>query len=1856
MAHTPTEHAAVLALRGVHHHNLRGFDLEIPQGKLVVVTGVSGSGKSSLAFDTLHAEGQRRYIECLSSYARQFIERMDKPQVDSITGILPSVALRQGKSIRAARSTVATITEIGESFRLLFTHAAEPNCPQCGSPVQRVQIQAMVEDLLSQGEGRRLVVGFAVPIVSPLAARAACHGLAQAGYHRAWHKDAAHDLDTTIDSLEMGQPLHVIQDRLVLQATDAKRLADSLDQALRRGDGLVHVWVQGSGIAPQHWQPAPTESDIFQHFHASERLQCLACGTAVANPSPQLFSFNSAVGACESCNGFGRLADIDWGRVVPDPSKSLRDGAIKPWSTEATKEERRDLEAFCLRQEIDFDQPWRDLSETQRQSLFDGEKGGWRAGRFYGLRGWFKWLEGKTYKMHVRVLLARYRAYVPCPSCGGARLKATARAWRVQGLDLPTWLGLPVGEVRIRLGQLQTSVSVARALEQPLRDLRKRIDFLDEVGLHYLSLDRAARTLSGGELQRVQLVAALATGLSQVLYVLDEPSVGLHPRDNDKLLQILQRLRAAGNTVVVVEHDPALIRAADMLIDLGPGAGEKGGQLLYAGPTAGVMAVPESLTGDYLSGRKQVNLARETPLAKLGSVRASRGRVPQWLTIVAPTARTLRGQDVQLQLGALNAICGVSGSGKSTLVDEVLYRNLLRARGESVDEPGPCGGILGSDSIRQVVLVDQELPHGSTRANCATYLKVWDGIRARLAGESLAISKGFTEATFSFNREGGRCAVCEGLGVELVDMQFLSDVRMTCEACEGQRFQADVLQVRYRGLNAYDFLQRTAGEIAEQFSDDPGLAAPMQQLSDLGLGYLRLGQPLATMSGGEAQRLKIAWHLLSARTRGGLFLLDEPSTGLHLHDVANLLHNLRLLVDSGNTVVLIEHHLDLLAAADWLVELGPEGGPAGGQVLFQGNPLELLPLDTPTARHLRRKDVAATGLRADLSDVDLDPGVIQVRGAQVHNLKNISVDVPRTGMTVVTGLSGSGKSSLAFDVIFAEGQRRFLDCLSPFARQYLPPILRPDVQSLLGLPPTVAIAQRTTRGGSRSTVATLTDIYPYLRLLFARCGEQHCPDCGGLVSGQSASDVADAIAGHFGKQPIYLMAPVVRGRKGQHKDVIARAQKTDQAWLQVDGRLVSAHGIPELRRHVPHDIDAVVARLQPRQTVDYVAEIFSAVQSALAQGDGTVLVRTADSAAVTYSLRRYCPSCDKSVQAPDPRLFTFTSSAGWCPACTGTGIYDPQAEAKAEAKKKARKKKKKDDDGRSTAELQRAGMPDGGEIIADQAVRLAQTCSACQGSRLAPAARAVTLGGRGIDQWMAQGPLELLAFLAETPWPERQQAVAGPIIAEVVERCRFLDRVGLHYLSLGRGAPTLSGGESQRIRLAAQLSSNLQGVLYVLDEPTIGLHAEDNRKVLDCLGDLVKHGAGLLVVEHDEETILRADSVLELGPGGGHGGGEVIFQGSVQALLACADSPTGQALKPGGIRKVRDQARPIVDSLGQVRLIGAARNNLRNVDATIQRGRFNVVTGVSGSGKSTLVRDMLVVRGNLAIAGEPCIDEELREISGLDGIGRVVEVDQSPIGRTPRSCPATYMGIFDDIRKIFAALPDAKVAGVRADRFGFNSGEGRCPQCLGSGELRVEMAFLPTARVPCETCAGARYRPEILQIRHKGASIGDVLTMNLAEAAEHFAAHAGIAKPLKLATQMGLGYLQLGQSSDTLSGGEAQRLKIVSELAKSRRTGSLYVLDEPSTGLHLQDVRKLLTVLHDLVDRGDTLVVIEHQLDIVREADWVIDLGPGAGTAGGCISFQGPLAELLASGPDGPTRRALLTDLHAGLTKRPSKR
>ncbi|MDR1316396.1 MAG: excinuclease ABC subunit UvrA [Spirochaetales bacterium] len=1814
---------------GVAQNNLKNIRVKIPLGKLTVVTGVSGSGKSSLAFDTIYAEGQRRYVETFSAYTRQFLDRMDKPRVNRVSGIPPAVAIDAVNPVRTSRSTVGTMTEISDYLKLLFSRAARLYCASCGKPVRNDTPEsvaaALREETAKSPAG--LVVTFSLAVPQKTTAASLREILATQGYTRYYSESANH--------------LEIIQDRLVFDpgsAEDSSRLAEDLEAAFRFGKGRLSVHILGED-----------RKTAVKTLKFSSGLHCAACDIHYRQPSAGTFSFNSPVGACPKCRGFGRVIDFDIGLVIPDQNKTLAAGAVKPWQTASFAECQEDLEKYARRRGVPLDVPWKDLGVRHKAWVIEGE-GSWDDGKWYGIRRFFDWLEKKSYKMHIRVLLSKYRAYRICPECGGSRLKPEALLWRVgeppEALSIKDITALPIGGCLGFFSRLKLAPEDMQTTQTVLEGIISRLHYLVDVGLSYLTLDRQSRTLSGGEVQRINLTTALGVSLVNTLFVLDEPSIGLHSRDIRRLITILHRLRDAGNTLLVVEHDPELIRAADHFIDMGPGPGEKGGSIVFSGGIRELLSSRKSLTARFLTG--DIHVGEVSPLAPAEAASApplSGGNPPatppeaavsRKLVLHGAGENNLKHIDLNLPLGRFVCLTGVSGSGKSTLVEDILYRALRRIKGQAAETPGAYEKITGHQFIHDVIMIDQSPLGRTARSNPASYSGAMSGIRKAFAASEEARSRGLTAGDFSFNSGAGRCPVCGGSGFEHIEMQFLSDVYLRCPDCDGRRYRPEILEIRIGGAHPKfspasiaDVLDMTVSEACSFFRDKPDIISALSILNDVGLGYLKLGQSVPTLSGGEAQRLKLASYLAGAAdgsqpkgpASGNLFLLDEPTTGLHFADIAILLKVFRRLTGAGHSLLVIEHNLDVIAAADWIIDLGPEGGEEGGSVIAEGTPLQFVE-DFPghTAAALRRyTEYPAVAEQQPV--LRLPPAeAITLRGAREHNLKNISLEIPRDTFTVITGVSGSGKSTIAFDILFAEGQRRYLESVGAYARQFVQPAARPDIDEAVGIPPTVAIEQRTSRGGRKSTVATVTEIYHFLRLLYVKLGVQHCPDCGIPIRPQTRDSIAARLMRDYRGQTLTILAPLINSRKGVYKDLAKQAAAKGYTRLRVDGEYLPTEPWPKLDRYKEHSIDLPLADVPINPGNE--KQLRGVLDAALETGKGVIsIIPVSGSAAVPviFSTLRACPGCGRGFPEPDPRLFSYNSKHGWCPSCYGTGLRLAGF-----------------DEEQSGEEIWWNDWYEGAEI----------PCPECGGRRLNKEALAVTFDGLSIADTCALTVVGATARFDALRLPPREAEIAKDIIKEIQGRLAFLSEVGLSYLCLDRAVPTLSGGEARRIRLASQLGSNLRGVCYILDEPTIGLHPRDNAMLLESLEKLKKKGNSIVVVEHDEETIRRADHIIDIGPGGGSGGGQLIAQGSIADILKNTVSKTAACLRQPMSHPLFARRRPVSAAgegpLGSLKITRACLHNLKNVDAAFPLGALVCVTGVSGSGKSTLVSDILLPnlcslvprrKGPKNLTG-------CGSLEGWENLRRVLEVDQSPIGKTPRSCPATYVGFWDDIRRLLAETPEARVRGYTPSRFSFNTPEGRCPDCEGQGMRKIEMSFLPDVTVLCETCAGRRFEPETCEITFKGKSAADILRFSAEEACEFFSFHPKIHHALSLLCDVGLGYISLGQQSPSLSGGEAQRIKLVSELARIRpelrvrggenqQAGALYILDEPTIGLHMADVEKLIRVLHRLVDAGNTIILIEHNLDIIAEADWVIDMGPEGGEGGGRIIAAGSPEKLI---------------------------
>ena len=1926
-----------MEVRGARQNNLKGVDVDLALGKMTVITGPSGSGKSSLAFETIYAEGQRRYVETFSPYMRQFLDRMDKPRVDEIRGIPPAIAIEQSNPVKSSRSTVGTMTEINDYLKLLWPRVARAFCPNCEREIRPETAKSIADHIRQELSGKNVLINFWIAVPAKTEPRAFFDFIQQQGYLRVWIDNEIVRVDSDKKIKRLGARVQVIQDRIDISPANSARLTEALETALRFGKGRVNIVpiletenAQRSTSNVQrpiietvgHSQSAIRNPQSELPF--STGWHCAHCDIDIRPPTPGLFSFNSPLGACPACRGFGRTIAIDLNKAIPDRSLSIKEGVVRVFRGEEFGESQKDLLRACAREEVDIRIPFEELPKSDQDFVINGEK---RTDgveddedddRWYGVHGFFRWLESKTYKMHVRVLLSRYRAYTTCPSCHGGRFQPEALNYKISAirhpkseilLTLPEFDALAVSEARDILAQADISSNDSTA--QMLRnEICARLSYLCEVGVGYLTLDRSTRTLSGGEVQRVNLTTCLGASLVNTLFVMDEPTVGLHPRDVGRLVRVMHNLRDKGNTLLVVEHEEQVIRASDNLIDIGPGRGERGGELVYSGAldkflggSAAPRAMPNkiaqrsnsqgrsaasdltspaerpihhSLTKDYLSGRKSIPVPKSRRKSKL------------FIKITGAREHNLKNVDVDLPLGVFTCVTGVSGSGKSTLIHDVLYRHLARAKGQSSDQdPGACKSVTGAHRIGDVVMVDQSALARTPRSTPVLYLGLYDRVRELFAAQPEAMSQGLTASAFSFNSGSGRCERCSGTGFEKIEMQFLSDLYVRCAECEGRRFQSHVLKIKLQDKSIHDVLELTVGEAIQFFAEigeQKSLSDPLKILEEVGLGYLRLGQPLNTLSGGESQRLKLVRHLTETenterptsnaqRSTNGeaihtsqsalrnLFIFDEPTTGLHFDDVAILLQLFQRLVGLGHSIVVIEHNLEVIKCADWVVDLGPEAGNEGGEVVATGTPEQIAKIEkSHTGRFLRpvladsrgrsrlavipngsegshKKSTASkrSFLYAEDDSVELaraaestprfrfneNNGMIGIHGAREHNLKNITVDIPRDQMVVVTGLSGSGKSTLAFDILFAEGQRRFLDSMSPYARQFVEQLEKPDVDLVTGLPPSVAIEQRVTRGGGKSTVATVTEVYHFLRLLFAKTGTQFCPDCDLPVEKQSLGAIVKQVETAVKRGVLKVLAPLVKARKGFHTDVARWAERQGFDTLYVDGILVPISHFRKLERFKEHTIDVVVGVIDARR----ILKARNLVQRALQIGRGTAHLLDAKNRLTVMSTEMSCPACGRAFEELDPRLFSFNSPHGACAECGGFGeIFNQKLQTGTE------------DNGESVLENELAAERESEWIDESEA----HECPSCHGSRLNAVARHVRVQGQTIDRFTALSAAEAAQKIDKLKFRGTQQTIAADLIPEIRQRLHFMENVGLGYLALGRSAKTLSGGESQRIRLAAQLGSNLRGVLYVLDEPTIGLHSRDNLRLLETLTALREKGNSLVIVEHDEETMRRADYIVDLGPRAGIHGGEIVAQGTLADIKRAKQSETGRCLTTPLCHPIRQSRRPLSDVENWLEIRGASANNLKNVDVRFPLGRLSVISGISGSGKSTLMHDVLwpAVRDELNKKKNTGDDELLKPVSGAEKLEAVYEVDQSPIGKTSRSTPATYIKVFDEIRNLYAQLPVSRVRGYSASRFSFNAEGGRCETCKGQGVIKLEMNFLPSGYVPCEDCGGRRYNAQTLEVLYDGKSIGDVMQMTIEEAAEFFSAYQKIARSLSLLVDTGLGYLKLGQPSPTLSGGEAQRLKLVTELTRGigraqnerirkmrKPKSTLYLLEEPTIGLHMADVELLLNVLHRLVDEGNTVLVIEHNLSVIAEADYLVDIGPEAGAEGGeIVAFGTP--------------------------------
>ncbi len=1613
-----------IVIRGAEEHNLRGFDVRIPRQSLTVITGVSGSGKSSLAFDTLFREGQRRFLETLPSFARQFTGGFARPRVGSIEGLGPAVALGQHASLSNPRSTVGTLMEGWDLLRLLFARL-------------------------------------------------------------------------------------------------------------------------GSGPEGVH-------------------------------PTRGLFSFNGEAGACPHCQGLGVEDRLDPELLIADAAKSLREGALRLSTPNGylmySQVTLPVLDDVLQAHGGSVDTPWRELSpELRRVVLYGSERLRVPYGK-HPLESRLKWTgitarprqEGfyrgilpvmeEILKSKRNDSILRFVRTSTCSACGGARLRPEALAVTWRGKRIVDLAAMPVEELAAYLAKLPVSPREAPVFEPIRAELLSRCHLMVELGLGYLTLDRPTPTLSRGEAQRLRLIGLALGELRGLLVVLDEPSSGLHPSDVGRLIQVLKRLRDQGQTVVVVEHDAAIARAADWLIDLGPGPGKDGGSLLWSGPPSELLAKKQdgeaTPTQRWLAGSPAVAPRRQ-------------GHAKGTLGLEGLQRHNLKNLHLELALGALNVVSGVSGAGKTSLLEEVVAR--------FQGDPGPFG---------RLVTVDAE-PIGRTpRSNAATYTGAFDLIRDLFAATPEAKARGLGKGHFSFNTAGGRCEACEGAGVQEVGMRYLGTVGVPCESCGGRRFHAEVLQAKFQGQSIADVLEGSVQEAAELFSAHPKLRRILDALRDVGLGYLPLGQPATTLSGGEAQRVKLATELARTGSAPALIVLDEPTTGLHAADIAVLLEAWDRLLEAGHTLLVADSDLDIVRHGDRVLDLGPGSGPAGGSLVAWGTPEMIASCEASlTGAALR---AGPSPFPAPRPPVEHPP--IELRGVRTHNLRDLDITIPPRGLTVVTGPSGCGKSSLVFDTLLAEAQNRFNDLVSPWARRLLPRKGGAELDSAKNLQATVAVSQDRGRRNPRSTVGTLTELDAGMRLLFARGGERVGPEGGTPVLGT-------LLASDFSPHSEGGACPCCKGLGFLQRCDPQRLVSHPQ--LPLDGGAMEGTRFGAYLGERAGQFVATLRRAAELGGLDLArpwCELGTEERHLAMEGAGD------EAFDVAWHYRR------GKVEGVHPLKTVWVGFAR---------LVEREYE-----------------------------RVHGVEL---EALLVDIPCPQCGGEGLREEARSIRFGGRRLPELRTLPVEELLSWLEDLKVPRlsaRTLELTGYLREDIARRLRSLREGGLGYLSIQRELSSLSGGEAQRVRLAAALGGGLTGVTYVLDEPTRGLHPRDTQRLGGVLRNLAEAGNAVVLVEHENTLIAQADHILELGPGAGPEGGRLVAAGTPEELKRLPDSRTGAQLRR--TRMPLEGRRQLVSMPG-LRVRGAHLHNLRDLDITFPLGALVAVTGVSGSGKSSLVLEVLAPSLRNHLQGRGPVG--CRGIEVPEAITEVIAADQEALPIAGSSTVLTLTGLGEALRRRFAGTPRAKALKLSAKHFSTAAPGGRCEACGGRGVITVAMDLLPDVNVGCEACQGRRFQPQVLECLLEGRDIGQVLDSTLEQA-------DGLlpAPTLRALKEVGLGYLRLGQEGSTLSEGERQRLRLTGLIAEPPRGRAAILLDEPTRGLGMEDVDHLVAALHALAAGGHLVVAVEHDPGFIQACDWVIDLGPEGGPAGGAVVVEGP-PEVIAACPESHTGRAL-----AGLWESPERR
>jgi excinuclease ABC subunit A len=1602
-----------IILKNISHHNLKNIDVAVPHNSFTVITGVSGSGKSTLAIDVLYRAAERTYLETYSIHARQLLNKLQRPNVEYISGLRPAIRLEQKNYINSPRATVATLSNLHDLLRLLFARFGKSN-------------------------------------------------------------------DTSLK--------------------------------IKRS----------------------------------------------------LFSFNKPEGACPVCKGLGIVERIQPELLIADKNKTLREGALvitTPSGYTVYSQVTIDvMNQVCNSEGFSVDIPWKNLSTEQKNVVLYGSNKIKILFGKHSLESRMKWKgitakprEEGYYKGIIPVMeeilkrdrnknILRFVQSQQCEACSGSRYNTKALSVHYHGNNISDLLALSVNELHEFFSNLKLSNNINE--KNIHAGILKQTELLTDLGLGYLHLNREASDLSGSEAARIRLSTQINSRLRGVLYVFDEPAAGLHAADLNKVLQKIIHLRDIGNTVVVVDHNEQIIRQADYIIELGPKAGKHGGKVLYQGkqPDWKILytKIPESKTAGYLSGHLQIKRQKNSGNGK-------------FLKIYGAKSRNLKNINVSFPLNTITTLTGVSGAGKSSLLKFTIANYLRTKLNKTAIAHGSFDKIEGIEHINKLIEIDQSPIGKTSRSNPATYTKVFDEIRNLYSKLQDAKQLNFSKSHFSFNTKGGRCEHCEGAGYIQTGMHFLENIETVCPVCNGKRFKKQLLSVKYQNKSIFDVLNMSISEAYDFFKGETKIEGYLSILNDLGLGYLKLGQRSSTLSGGEAQRIKLAAEISRPTTGKTLYLLDEPTRGLHLHDISILLRFLQKLIDKGNSVFVIEHNLHFIQQADFVIDLGQGAGKNGGNVVFSGKPEELISNNNSlTGKFLKKLKNNESEKQAVKTKIKSDSPII-FKGVSTNNLKNIDIEIPVNKFVVFTGVSGSGKSSLLYNTIYAESRKIFNESFSPYVRSQLGSIKQADFEYAGGLTPVVALEQKRLKANAHSTIGTLTEIYDFYRLLYSRIGQLRFPE-----------QKDDLTAAHF-------------------------SFNQAQGWCQACGGLGFSY-LPDIEKVITDCNKSILnGAMGGSKTGKFYGN---------PNGQYIAILKAVGNAKGIDFLKAW-----KDLSEKEKNIAFY-------------GCADEVFEVKWHFKRGKRE---------GVQEFKSKWIGFSGHILEEykrkEADKRAESllplmkkvlCNSCKGKRLNPTSLSVKIAGLDISSLSSLSVTESIRFMqtAGKQLIATEKPIFETLSKEIIRRLQKIDAVGLSYLSINRLTNTLSGGEAQRIRIAGMLGSGLSGITYILDEPSAGLHPSDNQKLIDILKELRDLGNTLLISEHNADFIRAADYLFELRKGAGIRGGEIIAQGDLTKILASQVSLTAKYIKNKEIPLLRTLIKS--DKIA-LKIKNAHFNNLKNLDVDFFEGVINVLHGKSGSGKSSLLNEIYYLFKNRKSYTQ---NEKFENIALFTDI---VFTDQSlPAGKTNTTI-ASYTGLFDEITTFFIKNINSGVKKLKKNYFSLHVGDGRCEHCKGMGYTIMSMDFLADIETVCEKCDGKRYKEEALRYTINKKNIADILEMSIDELASFqlFGQSDKLDKKIKILQKTGLGYLKLGQSLKTLSGGELQRIKLAAELINAKTGKMLYLFDEPTNGLHFEDIKNLISLFNELLNAGNTIILSEHHPYILKNADYLIELGHEGGKKGG---------------------------------------